>query len=62
MKDYLEYMVDVSVNQFNVHRCGHSRHVIAAHPLFQPFQNSFVGETQLFYGFIKDLLFASAPP
>lgn len=60
-KDYLEYMVDVSVNQFSVHRCGHSRHAIAQHPLFLPFKDALLHETSLFHAFIKHILYESSP-
>ena len=33
VKDYLEYAVDMSINEINVHWCGHSEHVIAHSPV-----------------------------
>lgn len=39
-KDYIEYMVDISMNDYNVHWCGHSDHAIKNYPLFGKFINN----------------------
>ena len=36
-KDYIEYMVDISINEYNVHWCGHSQHSIQGYKLFGRF-------------------------
>ncbi len=36
-KDFLEHQVDISINEINVHKCGHSDHVIKRVPFFRNF-------------------------
>jgi hypothetical protein len=44
-KDYIEYMVDILVNEYSVHWCGHSEHAIGHYPLFGKFLSNVVDET-----------------
>ncbi len=60
-KDYIEYMVDISMNEFNVHWCGHSDHCIKNYPLFKPFLQGIVEETSTFYRFIEQIVNLSVP-
>lgn len=46
-------MVDISMNEFNVHWCGHSNHVIKDYPTFAPFMRNIIAETEALYSFIK---------
>lgn len=41
-KDYLEYMIDFSMNECNVHWCGHSDHVIKNYSVFQEFHENII--------------------
>jgi hypothetical protein len=54
-------MVDISVNEFTVHWCGHSSHVIRHSPLFEQFHENLLGESNLFYGFVLTVLQKSVP-
>ena len=51
-KDYLEYSVDLSINENTVHMCGHSEHIINAYPTFREISLSIFDTSKAFY---KDL-------
>ena len=60
-KDYMEYMIDLSMNEFNVHWCGHSSHAIRHYPLFEKFVGNIVTESLEMYDFLKQIINRSVP-
>ncbi len=54
-------MVDISMNEYNVHWCGHSGHVILSYPLFSSFVSQVLEESLKFYHFIKKIVDYSVP-
>ena len=45
VKDYIDYVIDLSMNEYNVHWCGHSQHAIRNYPQFRYFNESVIIET-----------------
>ena len=60
-KDYIEYMVDISINEVSVHWCGHSEHAVRGYPEFQRFAGDVVGETKELYEFLREVIDRSVP-
>lgn len=56
-KDFLEHEVDISINDINVHKCGHSDHVIKRIPMFRNFIESFKESSNAFYSHLQKLIF-----
>ena len=52
-KDYLEYSVDMSINEINFHWCGHSEHVIGYFPTYQQVATPFMSSSKQYYGNLK---------
>lgn len=55
-KDYLEYSVDMSINELNVHWCGHSEHIIGYNPVFKEIASGFEEVSVSFYKYLKDMI------
>lgn len=54
-------MVDISINEFNVHWCGHSEHIIKKYPLFRDYYDNAVKESLEFYMHIRETISHSVP-
>lgn len=48
-KDFLQHQIDSSINEINVHKCGHSDHIIKRIPFFRSFIDSVKESTKSFY-------------
>jgi len=54
-------MVDISMNDYNVHWCGHSEHSIKNYHLFSNFIHNIVNESSEMYDFLNTIIKRSVP-
>jgi hypothetical protein len=60
-KDYLEYSIDLSINEVNVHWCGHSRHSVLRSPIYAQIAPSFLAATEQYYLFLVRIVENTLP-
>lgn len=60
LKEYIEYIVDISINEYSVHWCGHSDHIM--HIPYQEFDKMVVENYQTYIDRIQQIALSVADP